>query len=37
LPLPASSPAQQWINLRTGPGSNYPIVWIYQRRGMPVE
>jgi SH3-like domain-containing protein len=25
------------INLRTGPGSNYPIVWIYQRRGMPVE
>src|SRR5262245_38909007 len=25
------------INLRAGPGVNYPIEWIYRRRGMPVE
>jgi SH3-like domain-containing protein len=25
------------INLRTGPGMNFPIQWIYQRRHMPVE
>jgi SH3-like domain-containing protein len=25
------------INLRAGPGINYPIEWIYRRRGMPVE
>ena len=25
------------INLRAGPGVNYPIEWIYHRRGMPVE
>jgi SH3-like domain-containing protein len=38
LPLPRFvSLRSDEINLRTGPGSNYPIVWIYQRRGMPVE
>ena len=38
LPLPRFvSLRSNEINLRTGPGSNYPIVWIYQRRGMPVE
>jgi SH3-like domain-containing protein len=25
------------VNLRIGPGENYPIEWVYQRRGMPVE
>lgn len=25
------------VNLRTGPGTRYPIDWVYQRRGMPVE
>jgi SH3-like domain-containing protein len=38
LPLPRFvSLRSNEINLRTGPGSNYPIVWLYQRRGMPVE
>jgi SH3-like domain-containing protein len=25
------------VNLRTGPGERYPIEWVYQRRGLPVE
>ena len=25
------------INLRTGPGTRYPIQWIYHREGLPVE
>ena len=25
------------IYLRTGPGMNFPVQWIYQRRHMPVE
>ncbi len=25
------------INMRVGPGSRYPIDWVYSRRGMPVE
>ncbi len=25
------------VNLRTGPGERYPIEWIYQRKGLPVE
>lgn len=25
------------VNLRTGPGLRYPIEWVYQRAGMPVE
>jgi len=25
------------VNLRTGPGTRYPIDWVYRRRGMPVE
>lgn len=24
-------------NLRVGPGENYPIIWVYKRRGLPVE
>ena len=25
------------VNLRTGPGTRYPIDWIYHRRALPVE
>jgi SH3-like domain-containing protein len=25
------------VNLRTGPGDRYPIEWVYQRKGLPVE
>jgi len=25
------------VNLRTGPGSRYPIEWVYHRRGLPLE
>ncbi len=25
------------INLRTGPGDQYPILWVYVREGLPVE
>jgi len=25
------------VNLRAGPGTQYPINWVYKRRGMPVE
>jgi len=38
LPLPrfVSLRADE-VNLRTGPGIRYPIDWVYQRRGLPVE
>lgn len=25
------------VNLRVGPGENYPIVWVFKRKEMPVE
>ena len=25
------------VNVRTGPGTRYPIQWVYRRTGMPVE
>ena len=25
------------VNLRAGPGRQYPIEWVYKRRGLPVE
>ncbi len=25
------------VNLRAGPGAQYPIDWVYRRRGLPVE
>ena len=25
------------VNLRTGPGERYPVQWVYQRKGLPVE
>ncbi len=38
LPLPRFvSLKSDEINLRTGPGTRYPIDWIYRRRGLPVE
>lgn len=38
LPLPrfASLRADE-VYMRTGPGTRYPIEWIYRRRGLPVE
>jgi SH3-like domain-containing protein len=38
LPVPryASLRAAK-INLRSGPGMNFPIQWVYQRKHMPVE
>lgn len=38
LPLPRYvSLGSDKVNVRTGPGSQYPIAWQYQRRGLPVE
>lgn len=38
LPLPRFvSLGAAEVNLRTGPGSSYPIDWVYKRRHMPVE
>jgi len=38
LPLPRFvSLKSEKVNLRTGPGKRYPIDWVYQRRGLPVE
>lgn len=38
LPLPrfASLRANE-VNLRTGPGTRYPIEWVFVRQGLPVE
>ncbi|MBN9343868.1 MAG: hypothetical protein BGO76_08950 [Caedibacter sp. 38-128] len=38
LPLPRfASLRSSEINLRVGPGSEYPIEWIFKRKDMPVE
>jgi SH3-like domain-containing protein len=38
LPLPRyASFKSSEVNLRVGPGENYPKQWVYQRAGMPVE
>lgn len=38
LPLPRfASLRSSEINLRVGPGSEYPIEWIYKRANMPIE
>ncbi len=38
LPLPRFvSLRSNEANLRVGPGTRYPIHWVYQRRGMPLE
>jgi SH3-like domain-containing protein len=38
LPLPRYvSLRASRINLRSGPGMNFPVQWVYQRKHMPVE
>jgi SH3-like domain-containing protein len=38
LPLPRfASLDSNEVNLRAGPGTDYPILWVYQRKGLPVE
>lgn len=38
LPLPRFvSLRSDEVNVRTGPGSGYPIEWVFTRRGLPVE
>ena len=38
LPLPRFASLQSAkVNMRTGPGETYPIVWTYQRANLPVE
>ncbi|HAX91122.1 MAG TPA: hypothetical protein DCY07_02805 [Rhodospirillaceae bacterium] len=38
LPLPRfASLYTDEVNLRTGPGTRYPIEWVYVRQGLPVE
>ena len=38
LPIPRfASLGSDRVNLRKGPGPQYPIVWVYKRRGMPME
>ena len=38
LPIPRfASLRSDEVNVRTGPGSRYPIDWVFKRKGMPVE
>lgn len=38
LPLPRFAALRSDdVNLRTGPGTRYPIEWVYKRRDLPVE
>ena len=38
LPLPRFAALRSGeVNMRTGPGTRYPILWVYTRRGLPVE
>lgn len=38
LPIPRFvSLKPEEVNVRTGPGTRYPIAWVYRRQGMPVE
>lgn len=38
LPMPRwAALSSDRVNMRTGPGSRYPISWSYARRGLPVE
>jgi SH3-like domain-containing protein len=38
LPLPRFASLQSnQVNMRQGPGETYPIIWTYQRAGLPVE
>jgi SH3-like domain-containing protein len=38
LPLPRfASLRSDKVNVRTGPGSQYPVEWVFQRKALPVE
>src|SRR5215216_2043872 len=38
LPLPRfASLRSDEVNARTGPGTRYPVDWVFRRKGMPVE
>ncbi len=38
LPVPRfASMRSDEVNVRTGPGTRYPVEWVFQRRNMPVE
>ena len=38
LPLPRFASLRSGeVNMRTGPGTRYPIAWVYTKRGLPVE
>jgi SH3-like domain-containing protein len=38
LPMPRfASLRSDDVNMRTGPGTRYPIEWVYRRKGLPVE
>jgi SH3-like domain-containing protein len=38
LPVPRFATLRSGeVNMRTGPGTRYPIEWVYARRGLPVE
>jgi SH3-like domain-containing protein len=38
LPIPRfASLRSDEVNVRTGPGTRYPVDWVFKRRGMPVE
>src|SRR5215813_1827058 len=38
LPIPRFATLKSdEVNVRTGPGSRYPIDWVFTRKGMPVE
>ena len=38
LPIPRwASLRSDEVNLRAGPGTRYPVDWVYRRRGLPVE
>lgn len=38
LPLPRfASLRSDKVNMRTGPGTRYPIEWVYERKGLPIE
>jgi SH3-like domain-containing protein len=38
LPIPRFATLRSGeVNMRTGPGTRYPIEWVYTRRGLPVE
>ena len=38
LPIPRFAALRSGeVNMRTGPGTRYPIEWVYSRRGLPVE